>query len=64
MDSLTLYLIAAMVAALLGCMLMSFGRQENSPALKWWGTAYLLGAAWWRYGRSQPTPWARCSCLR
>src|SRR6516165_9777383 len=45
MDSLTLYLIAAMVAALLGCMLMSFGRQENSPALKWWGTAYLLGAA-------------------
>ncbi len=22
-----------------------FGRQENSPALKWWGTAYLLGAA-------------------
>ena len=45
MDSLTLYLIAAMVAALLGCMLMSFGRQENSAALKWWGTAYLLGAA-------------------
>jgi diguanylate cyclase (GGDEF)-like protein len=22
-----------------------FGKQENIPALKWWGTAYLLGAA-------------------
>ena len=22
----------------------SFGKQENIPALKWWGTAYLLGA--------------------
>jgi diguanylate cyclase (GGDEF)-like protein len=26
-------------------MLLFFGRQENIPALKWWGTAYLLGAA-------------------
>src|SRR5882762_6690092 len=34
-----------MVAAMLGAMLLSFGRQENIPALKWWGTAYLLGAA-------------------
>ena len=30
---------------MLGAMLMFFGRQENIPALKWWGTAYLLGAA-------------------
>src|SRR5436305_9699291 len=45
LDTPTLYLVAAMVAALLGAMLLFFGRQENIPALKWWGTAYLLGAA-------------------
>jgi diguanylate cyclase (GGDEF)-like protein len=33
-----------MVAAMLGAMLLFFSRQENIPALKWWGTAYLLGA--------------------
>ena len=45
LDSITLYLVAAMVAALLGAMLLFFGRQERNPALKWWGIAYLLGAA-------------------
>ena len=45
LDSMTLYLVATMVAALLGAMLVFFGRQEDSPALKWWGSAYLLGAA-------------------
>ena len=45
LDSITLYLVATMVAALLGAMMVFFGKQENSPALKWWGTAYLLGAA-------------------
>ncbi|WJR81456.1 GGDEF domain-containing protein [Bradyrhizobium sp. NP1] len=45
LDSHTLYLIATMVAAMLGAMLLFFGGQENNPALKWWGTAYLLGAA-------------------
>jgi GGDEF domain-containing protein len=45
LDSITLYLVATMVAALLGAMMVFFGRQENSAALKWWGTAYLLGAA-------------------
>ncbi|HLZ06431.1 MAG TPA: GGDEF domain-containing protein [Bradyrhizobium sp.] len=45
LDSITLYLVATMVAGLLGAMLVYFGRQENNPALKWWGTAYLLGAA-------------------
>ncbi len=44
-DTSTLYLVATMVAAMLGAMLLFFGRQENIPALKWWGTAYLLGAA-------------------
>jgi diguanylate cyclase (GGDEF)-like protein len=44
-DISTLYLVATLVAAMLGAMLLFFGRQENIPALKWWGTAYLLGAA-------------------
>ncbi|HEY2248063.1 MAG TPA: GGDEF domain-containing protein [Bradyrhizobium sp.] len=45
LDSITLYFVATMVAALLGAMLLFFGRQENNAALKWWGAAYLLGAA-------------------
>src|SRR6266702_3657159 len=45
LDSVTLYFVATMVAALLGLMLLFFGNQERNPALKWWGTAYLLGAA-------------------
>jgi len=44
-DTSTLYLFATMVAGMLGAMLLLFGRQENIPALKWWGTAYLLGAS-------------------
>jgi diguanylate cyclase (GGDEF)-like protein len=45
LDSITLYFVATMVAALLGAMLLFFGSQENNSALKWWGAAYLLGAA-------------------
>jgi diguanylate cyclase (GGDEF)-like protein len=45
LDTRTLYLVAAMVAAMLGAMLLLFGKQESIPALKWWGSAYLLGAA-------------------
>jgi diguanylate cyclase (GGDEF)-like protein len=45
LDTSTLYLVATMVAAMLGAMLLFFGKQENIPALKWWGSAYLLGAA-------------------
>jgi diguanylate cyclase (GGDEF)-like protein len=45
LDISTLYIVATMMAAMLGAMLMFFGRQEKIPALKWWGTAYLLGAA-------------------
>ncbi len=45
LDTSTLYLVATMVAAMLGAMLLFFGRQQNIPALQWWGTAYLLGAA-------------------
>ena len=45
LDSITLYFLATMVAAMLGAMLLFFGNQEKNSALKWWGTAYLLGAA-------------------
>jgi diguanylate cyclase (GGDEF)-like protein len=45
LDVSTLSLVATMVAAMLGIMLLFFGKQENIRALKWWGTAYLLGAA-------------------
>jgi diguanylate cyclase (GGDEF)-like protein len=45
LDASTLYFIATMIAAMLGAMLLVFGKNENIPALKWWGTAYLLGAA-------------------
>ena len=44
-DTSTLYLIATMLAAMLGGMLVLFGRQENIAALKWWGAAYLIGSA-------------------
>ena len=44
-DTSTLYLFSTMVAGMLGAMLLLFGKQENIPALKWWGTAYLLGAS-------------------
>jgi diguanylate cyclase (GGDEF)-like protein len=45
LDISTLYLVATMMAAMLGGMLLFFGAQESIPALKWWGAAYLLGAA-------------------
>jgi len=45
LDSITLYFVATMIAALLGAMLLFFGKRENSAALNWWGTAYLVGAA-------------------
>jgi diguanylate cyclase (GGDEF)-like protein len=45
LDTSTLYLVATLVAAMLGGMLLFFGRQEAIPALNWWGYAYLLGAA-------------------
>jgi diguanylate cyclase (GGDEF)-like protein len=45
LDTSTLYLVATMVAAMLAAMLLYFGGQERIPALKWWGAAYLLGAA-------------------
>lgn len=44
LDTSTLYTIATMIAALLGFMLLFFGYQEKISALKWWGSAYLLGA--------------------
>jgi diguanylate cyclase (GGDEF)-like protein len=45
LDTSTLYLVATLVAAMLGGMLLFFGRQEKIAALNWWGYAYLLGSA-------------------
>src|SRR3979490_2990684 len=45
LDTSTLYLVATLVAAMLGVMLLFFGRQERIAALNWWGAAYILGAA-------------------
>jgi diguanylate cyclase (GGDEF)-like protein len=53
LDISTLYIVAAMVAAMLGAMLLLFGKQESIPALQWWGAGYLLGAtsvALWTIG--------------
>jgi diguanylate cyclase (GGDEF)-like protein len=58
-DTSTLYVFATMVAGMLGAMLMFFGRQEKIPALKWWGSAYLLGAgsiAIWTVGGARLDP--------
>jgi len=56
LDTSTLYTVATMIAALLGMMLLFFGFQEKIAALKWWGSAYLLGAAsvaLWTFGSSR-----------
>ena len=45
LDTSTLFLLATLVAGMLGVMLLFFGRQEKIAALNWWGVAYLLGAA-------------------
>ena len=56
LDTSTLYTVATMIAALLGMMLLFFGFQEKIAALKWWGSAYLLGAgsvALWTFGTAR-----------
>src|ERR1700712_983260 len=44
LDISTLYLVAALIAGLLGAMLLYFGWREDIRAPKWWGLAYMLGA--------------------
>jgi diguanylate cyclase (GGDEF)-like protein len=44
-DILTLYLVASLVAAMLGALLLYFFKQERIAALGWWGIAYVLAAA-------------------
>jgi diguanylate cyclase (GGDEF)-like protein len=41
----TLYLLACLVAVLLGSMLLVISRNERIAALRWLGIAYLIGAA-------------------
>src|SRR5262249_42942776 len=43
LDITTLYIVATLVAAMLGGLLLYFWRQVNIPALGWWGAAYLTG---------------------
>lgn len=45
LDISTLYMVATMVAILLGGLLLYFWRQERLAALAWWGLAYALGGA-------------------
>ena len=45
LDIATLYLVATLVAAMLGGLLLYFWRQEKIAALGWWGAAYLTGGA-------------------
>jgi diguanylate cyclase (GGDEF)-like protein len=55
LDTSTLYLVATLVGAMLGGMLLFFGRRDKIPALDWWGAAYILGAisiAVWTLGGS------------
>lgn len=50
LDISTLYLVASLVAAMLGALLLFFWRQERIAALGWWGAAYIIAgvtiAAW------------------
>ncbi len=53
LDISTLYLVAALVAAMLGGLLLYFWRQQKLAALGWWGAAYLVGSvaiATWSVG--------------
>ena len=43
LDISTLYLMASLVAAMLGGLLLYFWRQERIAALGWWGAAYIVG---------------------
>lgn len=59
LDISTLYLVASLVAAMLGGLLLFFWRQERIAALGWWGTAYLIGGvaiAAWALGGSRLGP--------
>ncbi len=40
-----LYVLATLVATMLGGLLLHFGRREKIPALSWWGAGYLIGAS-------------------
>lgn len=43
LDISTLYLVAMLVAIMLGGLLLFFWRREQMTALGWWGAAYLIG---------------------
>ena len=49
----TLAMVAVFVTTILGALLwLVWRRDQNSNALLWWGTSYLLGALTFPYGFS------------
>jgi len=59
LDISTLYLVAALVAAMLGGLLLYFWRQQEITALGWWGAAYVIGGlaiAIWTVGEPYLDP--------
>lgn len=57
-DISTLYLVAALIAVMLGLLLLFFWRHEKISALGWWGVSYLMGgvavAVWTLIGSRLP----------
>lgn len=45
-DTPSLFLAAALVAATLGLLMLVFWRRERISALAWWGLAYVAGGYW------------------
>jgi diguanylate cyclase (GGDEF)-like protein len=59
LDIQTLYLVASLVATMLGGLLLFFWRQEKIPALGWWGAAYMIGGisiAGWTFAPDDVNP--------
>jgi diguanylate cyclase (GGDEF)-like protein len=68
LDIGTLFVIATCVTSLLGIFLLFVYLQDRTPALAWWGAAYLIGGASgaiWRLGDqvSPPLPQSTANVL-
>jgi diguanylate cyclase (GGDEF)-like protein len=68
LDIGTLFVIATSVTSLLGVFLLFTYLRDGTPALAWWGTAYLIGGtsgAIWRFGDyiSPPLPASTANVL-
>src|SRR6202049_5400346 len=68
LDVTTLFVVATCVTGLLGLLLLSAFAKNRTPALAWWGAAYLVGgcslAAWSLEGLvSTPMPTGAANAL-